>query len=205
MSKRAIGDFWNKAGLAPCDHAWAMRSAYFDERDRLLAKGKVKAANAAESLGIEWLRTWERLVRERHGAHDFTIRSDLACDTVWLGTAANGDKAIYRYYIDGRIEEGYAIHALAEHFLSRIALENARAGLQGYELKGNSTATFTVARKREVKRGNRYVLEDTGYAETTWDFGSEWSVKVTVKRPEIVGAALERERETWGGELPEAP
>ena len=202
MSKRAIAELhWNKAGLAPCDHAWAMRSAYFDERDRLLAKGKRKAANAADALGIEWLRTWERLVRERHGARDISPDAYLSDDTVWVGTSASGDKVIYRY-LPGL--EGNASYAIAEYFLSRIVIENARAGLQGYALAGNSTVTFTLARKREVKRGNRYVLEDTGYAETTWDFGSEWSVKVTVKRPEIVGAALERERETWGGKLPEA-
>jgi hypothetical protein len=203
MSKRAIAEmFWNKAGLAPCDHAWAMRSALFDERDRLLAKGKRKAANAADALGVEWLRTWERLVRERHGAHDFTMRSGLDCDTVWLGTATNGDKAIYRYYIDGRVEEGYAIHAIAEHFLSRVALENARAGLQGYNLKGNSTVTFSVARKREAKVGNRYVLEDTGYVETQWEFGAKWRVEVTVETPKLVGESLRRQRDAIAAEAP---
>jgi hypothetical protein len=202
MSKRTIAELqWNKAGLAPCDHAWAMRRAYFDERDRLLAKGKRKASDAADAHGIEWLREWERLVRARHGVRDLTMRSGLACDTVWVGTAANGDKAIYRYYIDGSAEEGFAIHTLAENFLSRIALENARTGLQGYELSGESTVTFTVARKREVKRDGRYVLEDTGYRETQWDFGSAWNVKVTVKRPEIVGDALVREQEAWRAKL----
>ena len=200
MSKRAIAELhWNKAGLAPCDHAWAMRSAYFDERDRLLAKGKRKAANAADALGIEWLRTWERLVRERHGARDISPDAYLSDDTVWVGTSASGDKVIYRY-LPGL--EGNASYAIAEYFLSRIVIENARAGLQGYALAGNSTVTFTLARKREVKRGNRYVLEDTGYTETQWEFGAKWNVEVTVETPKLVGESLRRQRDAIAAEAP---
>ena len=199
MSKRTIGDFWNKERLPPCDHAWAMRSAYFDERDRLLAKGKRKAANAADALGVEWLCTWDRLVRERHGARDISPDAYLSDDTVWVGTSASGDKVIYRY-LPGL--EGNASYVIAEYFLRRLALENARAGLQGYALAGNSTVTFNLARKREAKVGGRYVLEDTGYTETQWEFGAKWRVEVTVETPKLVGESLRRQRDAIAAEAP---
>ena len=58
--------------------------------------------------------------------------------------------------------------------------------MQSRSLYGKSVVVFTPARKREVKVGNAYTLEDTGYAETEWRFGAKWSVEVKVEAPLLV-------------------
>lgn len=193
MAKRKIGDPENKGGLAPCDHALGMMKAWSREKTRLDAAGEKDAAANAYAERFRWLGEFERLFRVRHGILDISggVPHESEHDAIWIGTDTTGERALFRYPPS---LGGNPSHAIARHFIHRRALAEARVGLQSHSLAGESTVVFSLARKREVKIGNAYALEDTGYAETEWRYGAKWSVKVNIETPMLVGDEPRREK-----------
>lgn len=190
---KTIGDPENKAGLAPCDHALGMMKAWSREKDRLEAAGKPVAAEKAYTEMFRWDFQRERLFRSRHGIADISVGVSSADEreSVWLGTDTSGSRVLYRARASSDAE---AASSVAHYFIRRLALEEARIGLQSRSFSGNSVCVFTLQRKREVKTGNAYTLEDTDYAETEWRFGANWSVKLDVDVPLLVGNDPRREK-----------
>lgn len=193
MAKRTIGDPENKAGLAPCDHARSMMVAWSREEARLDAAGEIDAAASAYAERFRWLGEFERLFRVRHGIVDISggVPRESEHDAIWIGTDTAGERALFRYPPN---LEGNPSHAIARHFIRRRALAEARVGLQSGSLSDTSVVVFTLQRKREVKIGNAYALEDTGYAETEWRYGAKWSVEVNIETPMLVGNEPRREK-----------
>lgn len=185
MGKRTIGDPQNKAGLAPCDHARAMKKAWSDERDRLIDDDNRQKAERAYTEMFRWDFEHERLFRDRHGIHDISAGVAIANkgEFIWIGTDSSGERALYRSRDD--YDCGAASY-IAKHFIGHIVLDDVRATIQRKSRSGESVVSFTLARKREVKIGNLYALEDTGYAETEWRFCAKWSVEVKVDEPLLV-------------------
>lgn len=180
---RAIGDPENKVGLSPCDHALLMIKAWSREKDRLERAKRFDEADLAQAEMFRWSSKKEKLFRNQHGIEDISggVAHRREGEFIWIATASSGERALYR----GDSDTGAAFH-FAKYFIDLVAVSDVRENLDSKSRSGKSVVAFSLQRKREVKVDNLYQLEDTGYRETRWRFGSQWSVEVRIEPPLLV-------------------